>query len=206
MLLAGALAGVALLAVPTVAVASAGVTVGPARQLIEPGQDTATVIVSNPGDTAAKITATPMKYAGAWVQDTQTAMFANPARFTLQPGEQRHVLVEIASTNLPCALMGMGFMVKLPPTAEGITAQGQAVAQFAVNGKGGTEQDCAAVIPQAAAVPPTDANRPPVAAFGLAAVAAGSVGWWLIAGRKRKRRPKGRHTPGIRSVRRATGF
>jgi len=192
-----ALVGVIVLAVP--AVASEGVTVGPSRQLIEPGQHTATVMVSNPSDSAVRITSVPMRYAGEqWSADTQTAMFAKPARFTLQPSEQREVLVEIAASTLPCSLMGMGFVVKLPPTAEGIAAQARAVAQFAVNGKGGTEQDCVPLIPGYTGAVPTSSSSS-VLPLGIGALVAAGLSGWFVIGRRRKSKPKGRHTRVLRT-------
>jgi hypothetical protein len=162
-----------LTAVP--AHADTGLTIGPARQLIAPGQGSAEVQVYNASDHAADFTATPWRYiGGTWVEDTSLALFIKPHRFTLQSQETRTVSVLIPKLPADCTLVGVGF------------------AELAVNGKDGAEADCLAVLPQPPATAAAGGGSSP-ALFAvpiLVVLACGVAGWRL------RPRQQGRHKRG----------
>lgn len=129
--------------------ASTGVRVGPARQLVRADQGLASVYVVNAGDQVAKVLPSTWAYTGdEWGQrDVPGLVPGQP--FKLGPGEQRTVSVAVPQVQSPCRLVGVGFSV-LVPTAEGVVVRGQALAQLALQGRGGTEADCAAILPRPA--------------------------------------------------------
>jgi hypothetical protein len=179
-----------LTAVP--AHADTGLTIGPARQLIAPGQGSAEVQVYNASDHAADFTATPWRYiGGTWVEDTSLALFIKPHRFTLQSQETRTVSVLIPKLPADCTLVGVGFALAVPG-ATGVAVRGVGMAELAVNGKDGAEADCLAVLPQPPATAAAGGGSSP-ALFAvpiLVVLACGVAGWRL------RPRQQGRHKHG----------
>ncbi len=169
------------------------VTVGPARQLVLPG-DYAYIYVSNPGDTPVRIVA---QGNGAEL---------SRSHFTLRPGQQVTVTAYVHPGSGGCALLSPAFYA-MPTGSPTVTARGGVAAQVLFEGRSGSEADCVATIPQPAVIPTTAVTGgPPFAEYGLGIALLVAVGLGLVrsvhyCGRK----PRGRHIPGMRP-RRASGF
>lgn len=167
------------------ALADTGVMVGPGRQLIGADQRTATVYVVNPGSRSVRVQAVEMAYAGTWTE-REAGLAFSPESFELAPGEQREVIVALpVATDARCRLVGAGFSVMVE-RGPGVTARGVGVAQLALQGVGGTEADCLAILPKPPPEPRTfQVPWAPIAAIGGALVL-------FLAGRltRRDRRPR----------------
>ena len=166
--------------------ADTGVSVGPARQLVEPGQTRATIQVSNPTDRTMRVTTAEFIYVGGeWVEGKAGLAFG-PSRFELAPHTQQSVIVALPrTTEVPCRLVGAGFGVQAEQAGTGVIVQGMGLAQLAIQGRGGTEADCAALLPQPPPKPSPGFRVP----WGLVGMIAGAIAL-LLAGRLTKRRPK----------------
>lgn len=127
--------------------ASPGVSVGPARQLVQPRQHLARVYVVNPTDAVVEVYPSTWAYDGQrWVQRPVSGLL--PGRgFELDPGEQREVVIAVPTSDAPCRLVGVGFSVRAE-SASGVRVLGTGLAQLALRGRGATEADCLAVLPR----------------------------------------------------------
>jgi hypothetical protein len=176
------------LGMASTAKADVGVNIGPARQLVEPGEDRVEVYVHNPTDQKLNVKALPYIHTGTdWVVSKQAGLVIAPRAIELAAGEQKTVEVFIPSPSVPCSLVGVGFTINIVKEQNGVTAQGVGLAQLAVNGRGGTEQDCLEILPGVnLAANSTPAASPPYWVLAIPLVLA--IGLYL----KVRRMPTGR--------------
>jgi len=155
-------AGVLLTAAPASA-DTTGVTVGPGRQLVEPGQRIAPVYVANPTGRTMTVSVSEWAYTeGGWTEEDVAGLAVPAVPFELAPHAQAEVRVAVPAVEVPCRLVGVGFSV-LVETGQGITARGVGLAQLALQGRGASEADCLAILP-----------NPPATPSGFP--------WWVLAG------------------------
>ncbi len=171
-----------------------GLTVGPARQMVMPG-DNAYVYVSNPGTTTIH------------VHGVGNGAALDPSTFTLHSGEQVTVQAFTHFGLEGCRFLSPAFYVVQREAGQTVAARGGVAAQILVQGRSGSEADCVATIPQPAVIPTTAVTGgPPFAEYGVAIALLVAVGLGLVRGvHYCGRKPRGRHIPGMRP-RRASGF
>lgn len=176
-----------------------GLSVAPARQALN-DLDSITVTVGNTGDGPGRVHMTPMVYTTeGWQEGNPADLTLEPRSFRLGPHSQRTVHVWVGDPpKEPCIYLGVAATVQV--AGGQLKILGQAISQLLLEGRGGTEADCAALLPNVTApAAPVARDEPPYLLAVAAVVVVGSLGWRLVVGRKRQSKPKrkpGRHRPG----------